>query len=54
MKKSVAPIKLHRETLRLLVALPTDGAKAVAGTHYETICDPATCDTQTNNTNAAL
>lgn len=47
MKKKIAPLTLHRETLRTLVEL--HGAKAVAGTHYETICDPATCDTQTNN-----
>ena len=48
MKKRIAPLTLHRETLRSLVELPALGAKAVAGTHYETICD-ATCDTQTNN-----
>ncbi len=49
MKKKIAPLTLHRETLRTLVELPAEGAKAAAGTHYETICDPATCDTQTNN-----
>ncbi|HXU30850.1 MAG TPA: hypothetical protein VN851_09765 [Thermoanaerobaculia bacterium] len=48
MKKRIAPLTLHRETLRSLVELPAEGAKAAPGTHYETICN-ATCDTQTNN-----
>ncbi len=48
MKKRIAPLMLHRETLRSLVEPLAEGAKAVPGTHYETICD-ATCDTQTNN-----
>lgn len=49
MKKRIAPLTLHRETLRVLVDLSAEGAGKAFGTHYETICDPATCDTQTNN-----
>ncbi len=49
MKKRIAPLVLNRETLRALVELPAGGAAKALGTHYETICDPATCDTQTND-----
>lgn len=47
MKKKTVTLSILRETLRTLTDSSAAQAGRGAGTHYETICDPATCDTQT-------
>ena len=47
MKKKNLSLSILRETVRTLTETSSAQAGRPAGTHYETICDPATCDTQT-------
>ncbi len=47
MKKKTVTLAILRETVRTLTDASEAKAGRAAGTHYETICDPATCNTQT-------